>query len=134
MEATLRRWEDKFGGDETDKQEDKEEAVVSETVERKEDEQFKDDTRTDQLELSINMQEKVKSLETQLSEQKAELDVLREVVLDLCVSLGLESILLLITFFCLCANFIFFCILYGTSLTFLFSNSVIIPGDQTNSC
>jgi len=86
MEETLRRWENKFG-DETDKQEDRE-TVVSES---KEDEQRKDDTQADQLALTT---EKVKNLEAKLSEQKAELDVLREVVLDLCVSLGLESILM----------------------------------------
>ncbi|CAG8487777.1 3293_t:CDS:2 [Paraglomus brasilianum] len=75
MEETLRRWENKFG-DETDKQEDRE-TVVSES---KEDEQRKDDTQADQLALTT---EKVKNLEAKLSEQKAELDVLREVVLDL---------------------------------------------------
>jgi len=82
MEATLRRWEDKFGDklDETDTQEDKEETVVSKIVE---DEQHKDDDRTDELMVAVDMQEKVKNLEAQLSEQKAELDVLREVVLDL---------------------------------------------------
>ncbi|CAG8549914.1 10369_t:CDS:2 [Paraglomus occultum] len=86
MEATLRRLEDKFG--ETDKREDLDETVLSKTVER---EQRKDDARTDELTVAVDMQEKVKNLETQLSEQKAELDVLREVVLDLCVSLGLEE-------------------------------------------